>query len=135
MRRTIFTLGCLLVPIVAGGCQNESEIVVVGVVDTEIPEQYTDAGVTWQAAAVTAADNERLAKFFQNRPDLAGSPDLQGQPVLFRAGERDLRFFWLSAAVDTTKWSCVAFESGRFSTSDGEGSPFGDSSSSLLQTN
>ena len=30
MRRTIFTLGCLLVPIVAGGCQNESEIVVVG---------------------------------------------------------------------------------------------------------
>ena len=116
----VATLSLLLVV----GCGQNPEAVALAEVAVDAPTTLTDGGTTWTKAEISAADQECLATFFQKNQQLVGSPDMEGQPVLFTAGKNDRRFYWVNAAVDGRRWTCVQFEKGRFKSSDGTGSPF-----------
>lgn len=117
----LFAVSCLSV---VGCSEAESDLVPVEK-QVDVPDQFSDGGVTWNR--VTTADESDvkcLSRFFAKRQDLAGSPDIAGEPLVFKSGKSDRRFCWLNATVDGTAWKCVRFERGKFSFTEGAGSPF-----------
>ena len=100
-------------------------------VNIDVPETFSDGKTTWQRAAVEEADIECLAKFFVLRSELVGSPELETQPRLFRSGQHDRRFYWLHSMAERDAWKCIAFESGKFSFTEGDGNPFLNQTHSL----
>ncbi|MEZ6129787.1 MAG: hypothetical protein R3C59_13975 [Planctomycetaceae bacterium] len=122
-----FTMSCLAgagLLLFIGGCSQNSDAGALPEVSVDAPATLTDGGTTWTKADIGAADQECLATFFQKNQQLVGSPDMEGQPVLFTSGKNDRRFYWLNATVDGSRWTCVHFEKSRYTTSEGTGSPF-----------
>lgn len=91
--------------------------------NTEPPESFQRDSTTWVMKPVDDEATKCLSRFFARNPDLAGSPEMDGPPILF-AADQDCRFYWLSASADGTTWVCVAFEGGKFALSEGQGDPF-----------
>lgn len=110
--------------LLAAGCGQNPEAVALAEASVDAPTTLTDGGTTWTRTDISTADQECLAMFFQKNQQLVGSPDMDGQPVLYTSGKSDRRFYWVSATADGSRWTCVHFEKGRFRTSDGTGSPF-----------
>ncbi|MFN5076730.1 MAG: hypothetical protein ACK5MO_14145 [Planctomyces sp.] len=92
---------------------------------TEAPQQWREGGRQWSRAGdYGAADDSLLEKYFRMQPDLAGSPDLAGQPLVFTSGASDRQYVWLRQAVDGTYWYSVRYAGGRFSAQSGQGVPW-----------
>ncbi len=116
----VVTLLLLLV----AGCGQNPEAAALMEVSIDLPTTLTDGGTTWTKTEISSADQDCLATFFQKNQQLVGSPDMEGEPILYTSGRSDRRFYWMNAVVDGSRWTCVHFEKGRFKTSDGTGSPF-----------
>ena len=93
-------------------------------ISIEGPAEFQDQGRSWARSELEHADQKCLARFFQLNQQLVGSPEMDGNPLLFTSGKKDRRFFWLTASVGGSRWTCVHFEKGRYSTSDGTECPF-----------
>jgi len=125
MNRSIQTILVGLLTASMTGCGDAGTNELPRSANVDVPPQFVQGPTTWtKAEAQDAIDTECLAHFFAVRQDLVGSPELEGEPHLFRAGSSDRRFYWLRASAEGPKWSCVAFEHGRFSVGDGTGNPF-----------
>ena len=113
----------VLFSLAAAGCQSEPEQ--QQQVSVEIPEQFEQNGIAWQKQPdIQPSDHQCLEQFFAAKQDLAGSPEFQGQPILFTSGKNDRRFYWLNSTVSTVRWRCVEFRQRKFLMSDGTGNPF-----------
>ena len=106
------------------GCGQDADALALPEVSVAAPAELQEVGTTWIRKDIESADHDCLARFFQANQELVGSPDMEGDPVLFTSGKRDRRFYWVAATADGSRWTCVHFEKGRFKTSDGDGSPF-----------
>jgi hypothetical protein len=126
-RRPVFVWAALFLPFLTGCSQNPAALALPEL-NVEAPPEFSQEGKTWGRAEIAAADQDCLARFFQRNQQLVGSPDMEGNPVLFTSGKNDRRFYWLNATADGSRWTCVHFEKRRYSTSDGNGSPFPPSS-------
>lgn len=105
------------------GCQSELEQ--LPEVSVNVPEQFEQDGVAWQKQPdVQPPDKHCLRNFFARNEGLAGSPEFEGQPVVFASGKTDRRYYWLNSAVDGMRWQCVELKRRRFSVSDGTENPF-----------
>ena len=94
-------------------------------ISIDIPLEFVRGSKKWKKAdASERANIECLSRFFASHQELAGSPELEGEPHLFRSGASDRRFYWISSSTMGSTWSCVACEGGKFTLSDGAGSPF-----------
>lgn len=106
------------------GCR-ESSSNEVQPVNTEVPGSWTADGKTWtHQASLSNSDEEVLMKFFQIHAGFQGSSDFEGSPQILVSGKSDRRFYWFRGTPDAPAWSCIHFESGKFRTSEGTGSPF-----------
>jgi hypothetical protein len=91
----------------------------------DIPDQFSEGSDTWDRVEVqSASDTECLLRFFAMHNDLAGSPDMEGEPVVFQSGGTDRLFYWRNTTVDGLEWKCVRFERGKFFFTEGTESPF-----------
>ena len=106
------------------GCWQNPEAAALMEVSIDVPATLADGDTTWTRTEISASDQECLTTFFQKNQQLVGSPDMEGQPILFTTGKSDRRFYWMTAVVDGSRWTCVHFEKGRFKTTDGNGNPF-----------
>jgi len=107
----------------AFGCQSEPDS--LAEVNVEIPEQFESNGSTWKhQVEPSPTDTECLHAFFAHNKDFAGSPDFEGKPTMFLAGENDRRYYWLHPSVEGVRWQVVEFSNRRFSIADGSGDPF-----------
>lgn len=112
-----------LLSFAAVGCQSEPEP--LPEVSVNVPDQFEQDGIAWQKQSdVQSSGNQQLAKFFSQNQDLAGSPEFEGQPIVFASGKNDRRFYWINRAIDGIRWQCVEFRKRKFSVSDGTENPF-----------
>lgn len=119
--RSLFVASWLL--LTAFGCGTEPQP--MPEVSVNAPDKFSANGVRWEKEpSVQQSDNECLSKFFSRNQGLVGSPEFEGQPVVFHSGKKDRRFYWHSAAVDGASWQCVEYRSGKFSVSNGTEDPF-----------
>ena len=108
------------------GCGSGETAELPTTASVEVPQDFSDGNTTWRhVEAMEEADTDCLARFFKNRIDLQGSPDLEGEPRLFRAEKSDRRFYWMNPTAQGDVWKCVSFERGKYSFSEGDGNPFG----------
>lgn len=122
-RRTLHFGVVVLLSFVVTGCQSEPEQ--LGEVTIDVPDQIQQDGIAWQRQPdIQESDNQCLSKFFAANQDLAGSPEFEGQPIVFASGKTDRRFYWLNPAVDGVRWRCVEFRKRKFLSSDGTENPF-----------
>ena len=118
-----FAVCCLLLSGLSG-CGDTTPVLSADVT-IDVPEQFEDGGAQWQRqAALQKSDTDCLARFFELNGELAGSPELEGSPVLFTSGQSNRRFYWLQTLADGERWRCVCFTKGKFSNTEGTGSPF-----------
>lgn len=122
-RRMAFASLPLLLFFLAG-CGPDAEALALPEVNVEVPSEFSQDGTTWVREEVESDDQNCLARFFQRNQELVGSPDIEGDPVLFTSGKHDRRFYWVNATADGSRWTCVQFRKSRYSTLDGNGSPF-----------
>lgn len=120
-------IGLLLIALsavlVAGCGQNSADA--VQPVNAEVPASWTADGKTWtHQTSLNKSDEEVLMKFFQINTSFQGSTDFEGSPQVLVSGKSDRRFYWFRGTPDALAWSCIHFESGKFRTSEGNGSPF-----------
>ena len=120
--RLILGAGVMLAAIFIGCGQDSGEVLLQDTV--EAPAEFQDQGKTWGNSDIGSADQDCLARFFAQNQQLVGSPDMEGNPVLFTSGKNDRRFYWLNTTIDGSRWLCVHFEKGRFATTEGVDSPF-----------
>jgi|GEM_PF-460139 len=91
----------------------------------EPPQEWRDGGLLWRwTAEYGPADGGLLERYFRQQPDLAGSPDIAGQPLVFTSGASDRQYVWLRQAVDGSYWYSVRHVAGRFSARSGQGVPW-----------
>ena len=106
------------------GCTQDPAALALPEISVETPDQIQLDGTMWTKSDFSEADHACLAKFFERNQQLVGSPEMEGEPVLYTSGKNDRRFYWLNAAVEGSRWTCVHFAKNGFTTSDGTGSPF-----------
>jgi len=106
------------------GCSQNSAAVELSEISIAAPAEIEEDGTTWVSAEISAADQDCLARFFQTYQQLAGSPDMEGDPLLFTSGNTDRRFYWINATADGSRWMCVQFERGRYFVTEGTGKPY-----------
>lgn len=130
MKIRIPVSACILIASMAGtlatlfiGCSQESAEVLIEV-PMDAPAEFQDQKKTWVKTDIGSTDQDCLAKFFEQNQELVGSPDMEGEPVLFTSGKSDRRFYWLNTTIDGSRWLCVHFEKGRFATTEGVEIPF-----------
>lgn len=123
-RVCLFSLFSVLYAFV-GGCSEAGTDLIPVKDQVDIPDQFSDGSVTWhRVATMDDQDTESLSRFFAMRNDLDGSPDIAGEPLVFQSSKSDRRFYWMNATVGGSEWKCVRFEQGKFSLTEGVGSPF-----------
>lgn len=107
------------------GCGQDTAEPLPTVALISVPDDFQMSNKKWALQEqMETADTVCLARFFQNNKEFAGSPELEGKPVLFRSGKKDRLFFWLQPAIDEDRWRCVCYENGKYDMKDGTGSPF-----------
>jgi len=125
MRRYLPIAAVALLLKCLAGCGDSGADPLSQPVNVDIPSEFVVGSTTWKKADTKErADTDCLTRFFASHQELAGSPELEGEPHLFRSGTRDRRFYWLQTSTMGPKWSCVAYENGMFTLTDGTGSPF-----------
>lgn len=113
------------------GCGQSQDTEISNQSETLVPDQFQLDSVVWKRVdELTPADTNCLKNFFQRNADFSGSPDMQGFPELFIGGKSRRRFYWLHNTIDGSRWVCVKFQRGKFTVSDGVGSPFNQNESS-----
>lgn len=88
------------------------------------PASYVHAGKMWtRKPDMATTDQEALTKFFQIHSHFQGSTDFEGPPTMYISGTTDRRFYWMRGTTAEPVWSCVHFEGGKFSVTEGKGNP------------
>lgn len=114
---------CLL--LLLAGCGGGEAVTALNEQPPDPPQEWREGGRMWRyTQEYGAADDALLEKFFRMQPDLAGSPDIAGEPLVFTSGAADRQYVWLRQAVDGTYWYCVRYAGGRFSVKSGQGLPW-----------
>ena len=115
----------VLIMLFVPGCRDTVSDVIEPSAAIEVPDEFQDKITTWQRRKpMQHSDTDCLSRFFAARRELAGSPELDGPPLLFVSGSDDRCFFWLTPTATGTQWSAVRFVNGKFTFSEGTGSPF-----------
>ena len=108
--RLVLVSTMILLPAILSGCGQDPVAVAMPELTVEAPAELQDQGQTWVKADISSADQDCLTDFFRQNQQLVGSPDMEGEPVLFTSGKNDRRFYWLSSTIDGSRWICVHFE-------------------------
>ncbi|MEY4188147.1 MAG: hypothetical protein RIT02_3181 [Planctomycetota bacterium] len=118
----LLTCGLLLLQF---GCSGSDAATPLSEPRTEVPQQWSEGGRLWQLTGnYGAGDDALLEKCFRQQPELVGSPDIAGQPLVFTSGASDRQYVWLRQAVDGTYWYSVRYAGSRFRIQSGQGVPW-----------
>jgi hypothetical protein len=130
LRTNSFTLWCLLlifvVPVFTSGCGSRGAYVAV---PFSPPEEFSDDGL-WQRSEgePSTADNQQIGGFFEQNPELVGSPEWTGTPEKYiaKGSSSDTRFYWFSGNEENPSWNALEFSGRSFRELSGVGVPGGN---------
>ncbi|QEG22651.1 hypothetical protein [Mariniblastus fucicola] len=92
-----------------------------------VPDEFSDGKRSWELVPgePTNADNSLIGKFFEQQPDLIGSPDWTGNPEKYVCSTaRSLkRFYWFSGNSENPSWNAIEFNGSKFQQLGGIGAP------------
>ena len=92
---------------------------------TDPPAEVSFSGASWhRGSQLTPEEQNLLVDWFRQNPDVVGSPELEGNPVVYRAENDDRMFVWTYPAVNGGGWTRLLCRSGSFQQDTGSGSPF-----------
>jgi len=91
------------------------------------PLTITAKNLEWSLleTGVSETDNQKIDRFFKNRPDLLGSPEWDGQPekyVCDKSSKRT-RLYWFSGSLERPAWNGLEFNGPSMSLFSGIGNP------------
>lgn len=118
------TLGIILSAI--GGCEtntssngNESQVVT-------LPASMVVEGVEWTRESEFSEKHQaKLEQYLHEHPSLAENPVISGEPQIYRNPNDATRFYWIEKTENTEpNWCCLESKSGKWTLTDGSGSPF-----------
>ena len=91
------------------------------------PDQFSDESGEWERSSdsLSNRDIQKIGRFFDQNPDLIGSPDWTGQPEkYFSKDTRSLaRFYWFSGSAASPYWNALELNGTRIRDLSGEGVP------------
>ena len=93
----------------------------------EPPEGFKDGAGEWvqNAQGPTDDDNKLIGRFFENHPDLLGSPDWSGAPAKYQlknSGSKT-RFYWFHGSLEKPTWNALEVQGSSVEESSGLGLP------------
>ena len=114
---------CLVVLTLAGCVQSDGGMEVSA--EADAPAEFTFSGTSWQrGSGLTSEEESLLMDWFRQHPDVIGSAELEGDPIVYRTESEDCMFVWTYPAANGGGWTRLHCRQGTIQQESGSGSPF-----------
>lgn len=91
------------------------------------PNQFSDDVGNWEGGSdrLSDQDTQEIGRFFDQNPDLIGSPDWTGQPKKYVCKDKQslLRFYWFGGNAERPFWNALELDGEDIRSFSGDGFP------------
>ncbi len=98
-----------LLALIAAGCSSPSSAP-VALSDLSVPEELQWDGRTWLRESLSSQDQQLLERYFQQHPQVADNPLLQGKQTLYVDDRGHRRFCWVYPVQRQRNWMYLEFD-------------------------
>ena len=106
-------------------CSSESHAIPASSDPIVVPEMIDEDDTQWNKVdSLTQQDTSRLKSYFQNNPSVAENSIIHGTPLVYEAGSKRRRYYWVRPGIDGAEWLSLEFNGRNVKLENGNGPPF-----------